>query len=252
MQILFNMTDIAIKFHNVTKKFFQQEEKTFKELLPSLLLGKQWAKELVALCDIDFEIKKGETVGIIGKNGSGKSTLLKLIAGVTYPTKGKVEINGKVAPLIELGAGFHHELTGLENIYLNAALLGMHKKEIELVVDQIIDFSELREFINIPVKRYSSGMYMRLGFAVAINVTAPILLIDEVLSVGDAAFQKKCMDYFKEVKKTGEKTIIFVSHSEQAVKQLCDRAILISKGNLIDDGNPDKIFKEYDQLLKSA
>jgi ABC-type polysaccharide/polyol phosphate transport system ATPase subunit len=245
------MEDTAIKFSNVTKKFIQQEEKTFKELLPSLILGKQWAKEFTALHNISFEIKKGETIGIIGKNGSGKSTLLKLIAGVTYPTKGKIEINGKVAPLIELGAGFHHELTGLENIYLNAALLGMHKKEIELVVDRIIEFSELRDFINVPVKRYSSGMYMRLGFAVAINVSAPILLIDEVLSVGDAAFQKKCMDYFKEVKKTGEKTIIFVSHSEQAVKSLCERTILISKGEMIDDGDPDKIFKEYDDLLKS-
>lgn len=245
------MDEPAIIFKNVTKKYHKQEDKTFKELLPSLFMGKSWSKELSALHDISFTINKGETVGIIGKNGSGKSTLLKLIAGVTSPTRGKVEIFGKVAPLIELGAGFHHELSGLENIYLNAALLGMHKREIDLVIDKIIEFSELQEFINVPVKRYSSGMYMRLGFAVAIFVDAPILLIDEVLSVGDAAFQKKCMDYFTEIKKTGEKTIVFVSHSEDAVKELCDRVILISKGDLVDDGEPGKVFKEYNELLNS-
>jgi ABC-type polysaccharide/polyol phosphate transport system ATPase subunit len=243
--------DNAVVFKNVTKKFLLQEDKTFKELLPNLLFGRSWAKEMAALDNVSFEIKKGEAVGIIGKNGSGKSTTLKLIAGVTAPSKGKVEVNGKVAPLIELGAGFHHELTGLENIYLNAALLGMHKKEIELVIDKIIEFSELKEFIDVPVKRYSSGMYMRLGFAIAIFVDAPILLIDEVLSVGDVAFQKKCMDYFEEVKKTKEKTIVFVSHSEESVKTLCDRVILLSHGKMIDEGNPDKIFKEYAEILKA-
>lgn len=242
----------AIVFKNVTKSFFKQEDRTFKELLPNLIFGKSWANNFTALKDVSFEIKKGETVGIIGKNGSGKSTMLKLIAGVTSPSKGRVEIHGKVAPLIELGAGFHHELSGLENIYLNAALLGMHKKEIELVIEDIIDFSELRDFINVPVKRYSSGMYMRLGFAIAINITAPILLIDEVLSVGDAAFQKKCMDYFRQVKKTQEKTIVYVSHSEESVKELCDRVILLSKGEVIDDGDPAKVFKEYNELLKSS
>ena len=242
-------TDKAIVFKNVTKSFFKQEDRTFKELLPNLFFGKSWADTFTALKDVNFEIKKGEAVGIIGKNGSGKSTMLKLIAGVTSPSKGHVEIHGKVAPLIELGAGFHHELSGLENIYLNAALLGMHKKEIEMVIEDIIDFSELRDFINVPVKRYSSGMYMRLGFAIAINVTAPILLIDEVLSVGDAAFQKKCMDYFHEVKKKQEKTIIYVSHSEESVKELCDRVILLSKGEVVDDGNPEKVFKEYNELL---
>lgn len=243
-----NQTE-AIIFKNVTKSFIQQEDKTFKELLPNLFFGKSWANSFTALSDVSFEIKKGETVGIIGKNGSGKSTMLKLIAGVTSPTKGKVHIYGKVAPLIELGAGFHHELSGLENIYLNAALLGMHRKEIEIVIDQIIDFSELRNFINVPVKKYSSGMYMRLGFAVAIFVKAPILLIDEVLSVGDAAFQKKCMDYFLEVKKKREKTIVFVSHDEKAVKSLCDRAILLSSGKIITDGTPEVVFKEYKHIL---
>ncbi len=194
------MDNNVIVLKNVTKKFSQQEDKTFKEFLPNLLLGKSWAKQLTALDNISFEVKKGETIGMIGKNGSGKSTLLKLIAGVTTPTEGEITISEKVAPLIELGAGFHQELTGLENIYLNAAVLGMHKKEIEQVLDKIIEFSELKAFMHIPVKRYSSGMYMRLGFSIAIFVNAPILLIDEVLAVGDASFQKKCMDYLKLVK----------------------------------------------------
>lgn len=242
------MNNPVISLKNVTKKFSKQEDRTFKEFLPNLLLGRAWAKQLVALDNISFEVEKGETLGVIGKNGSGKSTLLKLIAGVTAPTSGAITITEKVAPLIELGMGFHHELTGLENIYLNAAILGMHKKEIEQVVDKIIEFSELKEFINVPVKHYSSGMYMRLGFSVAIYVNASILLIDEVLSVGDVSFQKKCMEYFKNVKKMGDKTIVFVSHSEEAVKRLCDRVLLLSKGRLIADGNPVDVFKRYSIL----
>lgn len=243
------MDNSVIVLKKITKKFSQQEDKTFKEFLPNLLLGKSWAKQLVALDNISFEIKKGETVGMIGKNGSGKSTLLKLIAGVTTPTKGEINVEGKVAPLIELGAGFHHELTGLENIYLNAAVLGMHKKEIEQVLDKIIEFSELKEFIRVPVKRYSSGMYMRLGFSVAIFVDAPILLIDEVLAVGDASFQKKCMDYLKSVKESKEKTIIFVSHNEEEVKKICDRVLLFSEGKMIIDGSPKEVFEKYHTIL---
>lgn len=243
------MDNSIIVLRNVTKKFSQQEDKTFKEFLPKLIFGKPWAKQLIALDNISFEVKKGETLGVIGKNGSGKSTLLKLIAGVTAPSNGEIFIKDKVAPLIELGTGFHHELSGLENIYLNAAVLGMHKKEIEQVVDKIIDFSELKEFIHIPVKRYSSGMYMRLGFSVAIFVNAPILLIDEVLAVGDAAFQKKCINYLKSVKQSSEKTIVFVSHSEEAVKKLCDRALLLSQGKLMADGNPKDVFDEYHKIL---
>lgn len=238
----------SITFKNVYKRFLLQEDKTFKEALPSLLLGKPWAKEFLALNDISFEIQKGETVGIIGDNGAGKSTILKLIAGVTSPTKGIVDVLGKVAPLIELGAGFHQELTGLENIFLNAAILGMHKKEIELVVDKIIAFSELKEFINQPLKRYSSGMYARLGFAVAIFVNAPILLIDEVLSVGDAGFQRKCIDYLKTIKQRRDKTIIFISHSEQSVKNFCDRVILLEQGKVLADGSPDTAFHKYHQI----
>lgn len=242
------MSNPIITLKNVTKKFSQQEDKTFKEFLPKLLLGKSWAKQILALDNISFEAEKGQTLGIVGKNGSGKSTLLKLIAGVTTPTQGQITVSEKVAPLIELGTGFHHELTGLENIYLNAAVLGMHKRQIEQVLDKIIEFSELKEFINIPVKHYSSGMYMRLGFSVAIYVDAPILLIDEVLAVGDASFQKKCINYLKSVKEQGDKTIVFVSHSEEAVKKLCDRAILLTEGKLIGDGDPKEVFGIYHKI----
>lgn len=243
------MDNISIEFKNVTKKFYLQEDKTFKEFLPNLILGKSWAKEFIALSNLDFEIKKGETVGIVGKNGAGKSTLLKLIACVTSPSKGEVTINGKVAPLIELGAGFHHELTGYENILLNAAILGMHKKEIEAVIDQIIDFSELKDFMDVPVKKYSSGMYVRLGFSIAIYTNADIFLIDEVLAVGDAAFQKKCMNRMNDLKKRQNKTIIFVSHNERAVKSFCERAILLDHGKLLADGLSETIFDKYHHIL---
>lgn len=245
------MNEPAIIFKNVTKSFFLQEDKTIKDLFPNLIRGKSWARKITALSDVSFTINKGETVGIIGKNGAGKSTTLKLIAGVTYPTTGKVIIYEKVAPLIELGAGFHHELTGYENIFLNAAILGMHKKEIEMQLKDIIAFSELGEFMNVPVKKYSSGMYMRLGFSVAIHTNAPILLIDEVLSVGDVAFQHKCLARLSEMKKAKDKTIIFVSHNEKAIMNFCDRAILLSEGKLIDDGPPAKLFKEYNHILNT-
>lgn len=244
------MNSIVIQSKNVTKKFHLQEEKTFKEFLPNFILGKSWAKEIIALDHISFDISLGETVGIIGKNGAGKSTILKLMAGVTAPTSGEIVVKGRVAPLIEVGAGFHHELTGYENIFLNGAILGMHKKEIEAVVDNVIEFSELKEFIHIPVKKYSLGMYMRLGFAVAIHVDAPILLIDEVLAVGDVTFQKKCLNYLKKIKTDKTKTIVFVSHNEEAVKSFCDRVILLDHGKIIKDGNPQIVFKTYQQIAK--
>ena len=242
------MENITISFKNVSKSFYLQDDRTFKELLPNLLTGKPWAKKFNALSSITFDVAQGETVGIVGKNGSGKSTLLKLIAGVTFPSTGSVHIKDKVAPLIELGAGFHYELSGYENIFLNAAILGMHKKEIEAKVDEIIKFSELEEFIHIPVKKYSSGMYMRLGFSIAINTNAPILLIDEVLAVGDIAFQEKCMKKLKEIKASGEKTIIFVSHDEHSVKNFCDRAILINDSRIVIDGKTDKVFEKYHEI----
>lgn len=244
------MENITVSFKNVTKSFYLQDDRTFKELLPNLLTGKPWAKKFTALSDVSFDIQKGETLGVVGKNGSGKSTLLKLIAGVTFPTKGKVHVKGKVAPLIELGAGFHYELSGYENIFLNAAILGMHKKEIEAKVEDIIKFSELEEFIHTPVKKYSSGMYMRLGFSIAINTNAPILLIDEVLAVGDAAFQQKCMTKLKEIKASGEKTIVFVSHDENSVKSFCDRAILIHDSKIVVNGKTEEVFDEYHKLSR--
>lgn len=243
------MDNLAISFKNVTKDFYLQEDKTFKELIPNILGGKSWAKKLTVFSDISFDIKIGETVGIVGKNGAGKSTMLKLIAGVTYPTHGQVKTNGKVAPLIELGAGFHSELSGYENIFLNSAILGMHKKEIENQIEGIIEFSELKEFIHMPVKKYSSGMYMRLGFSVAIHTNADIILIDEVLSVGDTAFQKKCLDYLQEVKKAKDKTIIFVSHNEESVNEFCERTILLNKGRIIIDDKPQLVLREYHKIL---
>lgn len=245
-----SMNNIVIQSDKVTKKFFLQEDRTFKEFLPNFILGRSWARQLLALDNISFTVRMGETVGIIGKNGAGKSTLLKLMAGVTTPSSGEIIVRESVAPLIEVGAGFHHELTGYENIFLNGAILGMHKKEIEAVVDDIIEFSELRQFIHIPVKKYSLGMYMRLGFAVAIHVNAPILLIDEVLAVGDAAFQKKCLNYLRKIKTDKSKTIVFVSHNEDSVKSFCERAILLDHGKLIKDGDPETVFKIYHQLSK--
>jgi len=239
------MSDPKITFTNVTKDFSLQGDKTFKELLPSLLEGKSWAKQLRALNNISFKINKGETVGIVGHNGAGKSTLMKLIAGVSYPTTGKMTIQGKVAPLIELGGGFHYDLNGYENIYLNSAILGMHKKEIDLVLEDIIEFSEIREFLHEPLKRFSTGMVMRLAFSIAIHARADIYLIDEVLAVGDTDFQKKCLKRLKEIKADKNKIIVFISHDEDAVKSFCDRAILLEHGKLVIDSVPKEVFAKY-------
>lgn len=239
----------SITFENVQKEYYLQEDRTFKDVIPSLILGKPITKKHTVFENVSFTINKGETVGIVGKNGAGKSTMLKLIAGVTFPTSGKVDIQGKVAPLIELSAGFHHELTGYENIFLNAAILGMHKAEIKEKINDIIAFSELDKFIHVPVKRYSSGMYMRLGFSVAVHTNADILLIDEVLAVGDIQFQKKCLDKLNEIKKNQHKTIVFVSHDEKAVSAFCERAILLSAGKIIDDDKPSKILEKYHHIL---
>lgn len=242
-----NMNPI-IEFTNVTKQYLLQEDRTFKEMIPNLLRRKPLSKQYKALEKVGFTIMPGETVGFIGKNGAGKSTMLKLIAGVTYPTTGNIKVNGRVAPIIELGAGFHHELSGYENIFLNAAILGMHKKEIEGKVGSIIEFSELHDFIHVPIKKYSTGMQMRLAFAVAIHMDAPILLIDEVLAVGDESFQEKCLDYLDSLKKRQDKTILFVSHAEKSVRSFCDRIILLDHGKLIADGKPSEVFKVYHSL----
>lgn len=239
---------IALQFTTVTKEFNLQQGKTIKDLVSDLIKGRSWSKKHLVFDSMSFVINKGETVGIVGKNGAGKSTLLKLIAGVTQPTKGTVTVNGRVAPVIELTAGFHHELSGLENIYLNAAILGLHKAEVEERLDAIIQFSELGEFIHVPVKKYSTGMFMRLGFSIAIQMDAPIILLDEVLAVGDAEFQEKCLVYLEGLKKSKEKTIIFVSHDEEAITRFCDRALLIHEHTVHMDGTPEKVFEEYHRL----
>lgn len=199
------------------------------------------------LKNINIDIRKGETVALIGVNGSGKSTLLKLITRIIYPTKGTIKVNGKVSSLLELGAGFHPDFSGRENIYFNASIFGLSKKEIDDRLESIIEFSELGDFIDTPIRTYSSGMYMRLAFSVAINVDADIILIDEILAVGDQHFQEKCMDKMLELKKKG-KTIVFVSHSSDAVKFLCDRAIWLKDGKVEMDGKTDNVLKEYEKV----
>ena len=239
--------DVVIEFNKVSKRFKKGRKRYLKQAL--LDIFKQDQEDFWALKNVSFKIRKGESVGIIGANGSGKSTILKMIAGVLTPTKGQVKVRGKVGPLIELGAGFHPELSGYENIFLNAAILGMHKKEVEKELDQIIRFSELGEFIHVPVKKYSSGMYMRLGFSIAIHTNANILLIDEILAVGDFKFQKKCLDRLQEIKKDRTKTIIYVSHNEESVLNFCERALLLQNGKLIKDGDPRSVLAEYHTLL---
>jgi lipopolysaccharide transport system ATP-binding protein len=199
---------------------------------------------LWALRNINFEVKPGEVVGIIGRNGAGKSTLLKILSRITEPTTGRVELRGRVGSLLEVGTGFHPELTGRENIFLNGSILGMARKEIEKKFDEVVSFSELEKFIETPVKRYSSGMYMRLAFAVAAHLETEILLVDEVLAVGDARFQKKCLDKMQDVSKQG-RTVFFVSHNMPAVTRLCERAILLDQGQVSEDGAAHKIVGSY-------
>ncbi|MFA5026203.1 MAG: ABC transporter ATP-binding protein [Candidatus Shapirobacteria bacterium] len=239
------MNNTVIKFENVTKKFSFQNQKTFKEFLPALLKGEDTTTGFVALDNLSFEIKKGEVVGIIGPNGSGKSTILKLIAGVMSPTSGKVSVKGQVSPLIELGAGMHPELTGRENIYLNGAILGLKRKEIVANLQNIIDFSEISEFIDQPVKHYSSGMYMRLAFSIAIHVHPEILLVDEILAVGDTDFQAKCFAKMNEYKKDNNITIVFVSHSMGQVETFCERVIYLNHHQILADGDPKTTIEKY-------
>lgn len=222
------ITNPIIIFDHVTKIFSLQKQKTFKEFLPALASGKETKKVFTALDDISFEINKGECVGIIGPNGSGKSTVLKLIAGVTAPTSGKVIVHGKVSPLIELGSGMHPELSGRENIFLNGAILGLSQKQIHSRFKEIVDFAELWDFIDEPIKHYSSGMFMRLAFSVAIHVDPEILLVDEILAVGDAAFQEKCFTKMEEFKKKGV-TILLVSHNIKQIEDFCARSLNMAK-----------------------
>lgn len=236
--------DIAISVKNVTKEFTVYEDKSYflKEKIGHL--GRNKKRKHVVLHDINLDIKRGQSVALIGVNGCGKSTLLKLLNQIIYPEKGKIEINGKVSSMIELGAGFNTDFTGRENIYFNASMYGLGKKDVDPIIDQIIEFSELGDFIETPVRTYSSGMYMRLAFSIAVNVQAEILLIDEILAVGDAHFQQKCLEKMKELKAQG-KTMVFVSHNIQQVKSFCDRAVWIKEGHMIMDGTVDDVTDAY-------
>lgn len=237
--------DPAISFKNVDKYFYLQHQRTLKELAQAIFRQQRTHERVHALKNVSFEIKKGETVGIIGKNGAGKSTLLKLVAGVSSPTSGNVAVNGRIAPLIELGAGFHPELTGKENIFLNGVILGMEEKYLIEKFQEIVDFSEIdRKFIYTPIKYYSSGMYMRLAFAVAIFTKPEILLVDEILAVGDAKFQEKCFRKMDEFKKQ-QVTIVYVSHAMATVKAFCDRVIYLKAGKIEYDGKPGDTVNLY-------
>lgn len=234
----------AIEVKNLTKyfKLYYDKPNTLKERL--VFWNKSKMEKKVVLKNINLKIKKGETVALIGVNGSGKSTLLKMMSKIIYPNEGKIEINGKLTSLLELGAGFHPDFTGRENIYFNASIFGLTAAEIDARVLDIINFSELGELIDTPVRTYSSGMYMRLAFSVAINVDAEILLIDEILAVGDQHFQDKCFAKLRELKDSG-KTIVIVSHSLGSVKKLCDRAVWIYNGEVKMDGKTEKVIEEY-------
>lgn len=239
------MSETIIKLENVSMSFNMATDKitSLKEYIIKLIKKEIFYKEFKALQDIDLEIKKGDILGIIGFNGAGKSTMLKVVSGILKPTKGSVYINGTIAPLIELGAGFDPELSGRENIYLNGAVLGISKKEMKNKIEEIIEFSELKEFIDTPVKNYSSGMYARLGFSIATCVEPEILIVDEILSVGDYRFQEKSKKRIEDMMKKGT-TIILVSHSIDDIKQLCNKVLWLEKGKIKDFGGLE-IIEQY-------
>ncbi|MBO5128769.1 MAG: ATP-binding cassette domain-containing protein [Oscillospiraceae bacterium] len=255
------MDELMIKVENVTKEYrlgaiggttlrdelqrWRAKRKHQED--PTLKIGQTRVdsdERFMALNGVSFEVKKGEAVGIIGHNGAGKSTLLKLITRITAPTGGDIYLNGRVASMLEVGTGFHGELTGRENIYLNGAILGMSKKEIDAKMEKIIEFSEVRQFIDTPVKRYSSGMYVKLAFSVAAHLDSEIMIMDEVLAVGDMAFQNKCIRKMREIADSG-KTILYVSHNMNTIRQLCDRCIVLEKGKLIFEGDVEAAISVY-------
>src|SRR5215470_7781692 len=242
---------IDLRFDRVSKRYLiPHEEEDGGSLHPWMRkLRGVWRAptEFWAVREVSFEVKRGEALGIIGHNGAGKSTILKLLANITTPSAGEITINGRAAALIEVGSGFHPELTGRENVYLSGSILGMPRSEIGQKLKSIIDFAEIREFIDIPVKRYSSGMYVRLGFAIVAHLEPEILLLDEVLAVGDLGFQKKCLDRVSALRRAG-RTIIFISHDLNAVEALCDRVLLMQRGEVIADGPPGEIIGQYKAL----
>ena len=234
----------AIEVKNITKKFkvYYDKGESLKEKV--IFWKRNRYEERWVLKGISFDVKKGEAIGLIGKNGCGKSTTLKMLTRIMYPDSGSIEIKGRVSSLIELGAGFHPDMSGRENIYTNASIFGLSKKEIEQLLQEIIDFSEMEEFLDNPVRTYSSGMYMRLAFAVAINVDADVLLIDEILGVGDVSFQKKCFEKLKEIKVNGT-TIVIVSHSVEQIEKICEKSIWIEDGKIKEAGMPQLVHEHY-------
>lgn len=241
------MRETVIEVKNVSMHFNLMVERvdSIKEYVIKLLKGKLLYNDFVALSHVSFNVKKGEIIGLIGLNGAGKSTLLKIIAGVLKPTSGEVTVKGSIAPLIEVGAGFDPELTARENIYLNGGILGHDRKFMDSKFDEIIDFAELRNFVDVPVKNFSSGMYARLGFAIATMVQPDILIVDEVLSVGDYKFQQKCEKRIKEMIQNGV-TIILVSHEIKLIQKLCTKVIWLEHGSVKDIGNAEIVSKEYE------
>lgn len=243
------MSEVIIQVDNVSKSFKLPHEKhgSLKSLFVNMLgRGTKYEKQKV-LKDVSFDIKKGEFFGIVGRNGSGKSTLLKLLAGVYSPNKGHIQINGKLTPFIELGVGFNPELSGRDNVFLNGALLGFSKKEMETMYDSIVEFAELEKFMDQKLRNYSSGMQVRLAFSIAIRAQSDILLLDEVLAVGDEAFQQKCLEVFEE-HKANKQTVILVTHDMEMVKKYCDRAMLINNGEISDIGETNRIALKYSKL----
>lgn len=241
----------AIKVENVYKDFVLPHNRanTLKSTFLKVFTKSGVRNEMQhALQGVSFEVKKGEFFGIVGRNGSGKSTLLKMLAGIYQPTKGKITVNGKLVPFIELGVGFNPELTGRENVYLNSAILGFSEKQVDAMYDDIVEFSELERFMDQKLKNYSSGMQVRLAFSVAIRANSDILLIDEVLAVGDADFQRKCFDYFRKLKKT-KVTVVFVSHNMDAIREFCDRAMLIDKTRILEINTTDNVADHYKRLF---
>ncbi len=247
--------EIAIKVDNVSKNFILPVEKinSVKGYLTSLTKGSLSKQKTVhtALKDINFEVKKGEFFGIVGRNGSGKSTLLKIIAGIYQPTTGKVTVNGKLVSFIELGVGFNPELSGRENVYLNGAMLGFSHQETESMYDSIVDFAELRPFMDQKLKNYSSGMQIRLAFSMAIRAKADIMIFDEVLAVGDSDFQTKCFDYFNQIKNDKSITVVFISHSMDAIREYCSRAMLIESSQMQIIGSTSKVTESYLKLFSN-
>ena len=241
----------AIRMDAVSKQFTLRHAKTLRRMVTRAVRGKALKDSFYAVRDVSFDVQKGQSIGLMGNNGSGKSTLLKMVSGVMRPDAGTVGVAGKVAGLIEVGAGFHPELTGRENVYLNAAIIGMSEEEIDAKFDTMVEFSNIGRFIDTEVRHYSSGMYMRLGFAVAVHAECDVFLVDEGLAVGDAPFRRKCMRKIRQLQEEGV-TIFLVSHSPKQVQKLCDRALVLDEGRLVFDGTPDAALTFLNESADNA